>query len=566
MKTIKIIAAIVAFAAMFAGCNKDGEIVTLSVKDIEPVVLSGPDEGLVLSIDNAASLAMTLNWSDNGTLAATDADVKLPNNTIVNTLQFCADDKFENAIEQATDAGQISKQYTVDELNSLVTRLGFPGEVCSTLYIRVKSVLANNQDAIYSNVLNVSVTPYIIDMSKGIILNTANEDTGVRLYSAASDGVYSGFMGVASWYNFWMQEGNGIVWGNLGVDGKAFYISSADDHWNFWFPGQSGCYYTIVDTRKLEWSALYIPSLTVSGDVSGEMVYDKASNTWSLDITTSASSLTVQISGIGAQYNTATQTDDAAAVQTAIGFGQSGDKIVFGESASSITVPVSKSGDVALILNLSDPQNWICEVGDRSEGSTTPDKIWLSGDDDGRTGGWAFNTYLRLYNEEYLNYASAVDFNSLWGYLIYGEKDNWDSSYGAADGGTAEGGSLISGGGGNIPAPSGLYVLDVSLKSLTYSTVPVTDVWQAGLNDNWDLQKMTATSTPGVYTLPVSVTSGGTPWGFKILLDENWSKYFGNTADGNLFFANEGKSIDASYSGDYTLTVNLCTGTWELVR
>lgn len=563
---MKLFAAAIVSAALLAGCKNPEEQVTVSTKDIDPVVLSGPDDDIVLSVDNADALAMTLNWSDNSTISSTG--VTVAKNSIVNTLQFGADETFATVVEQATDAGQTSKQFTVGELNSLAARLGFQGEVKSTLNIRMKSVLAQNQNPVYSNVITVGLTPYTVDMSHGIILNTAKEDTGVRLYSAASDGVYTGFMGVASWYNFWLQEGNGVVWGNLGVDGKPFYLSSDEDHWNFWFPGQAGCYYTVIDTDKQEWSALHIPALTVSGDVSGEMTFDKPTNTWFLDITTSAASLTVQIAGTGAQYNTSTGTDDASAVAAAVGFAQDGGKIVFTENASPITVTVGASGEVALKLILSDPENIVCEVGERSEGSSIAESIWLAGDDDGRTGsGWAFNTSLRLYNDEYLNYAAAVDFNSLWGYMIYGEKDNWDDKYGAAEEATAESGNLVKGGGNNIPAPSGLYVLDVSLKHLNYSTVPVTDVWMAGLNDDWaNLQKMEATETPGVYTLAVSVTSGATPWGFKILLDEEWSKYFGNTADGALLFANEGKALDSSYSGDYTLTVNLCAGTWELAK
>lgn len=565
MKTTRLFAAAIALAALFTGCKDKEQQMTVSTKDIDPVVLSGPDEDVVLTVDNAESLAMTLNWSDNSKVSSTG--VTIAKNSIVNTLQFSAEESFEKVVEQVTEAEQTSKQFTVDELNSLVIRLGFKGEEASTLYIRMKSVLAQNQTPVYSNVISILVTPYTVDMSCGVILNKAKEDSGMRLYSADSDGVYRGFMGVADWYNFWLQEGNGVLWGNLGVDGKPFYLSSDEDHWNFWFPGKAGCYYAVIDTQKQEWSALHIPALTVSGDVSGEMTFDKASTTWSLDITTSASSITVQISGTGALYNTTTQTDDDAAVATAVGFGQNGNTIVFGETASSITVPVSVSGEVALKLNLSDPKNWICEVGERSAGgSSVAETIWLAGDDDGRTGSWGFNTFLRLYNEESLNYAAAVDFNSLWGYLIYAEKDNWDDKYGAAAEATAESGNLVKGGGDNIPAPSGLYVLDVDLKHLTYSTVAVTDAWMAGLNDDWTLQKMNATETPGVFTLAVSVTSGATPWGFKVLLDEEWSKYFGNTADGKLLFANEGKALDASYSGDYTLTVNLCTGTWELAK
>lgn len=52
--------------------------------------------------------------------------------------------------------------------------------------------------------------------------------------------------------------------------------NDSDKRWNFWFPGRSGCYYVDVNTSKKVWSALYIPSLTVAGDVAGEMTFDRA--------------------------------------------------------------------------------------------------------------------------------------------------------------------------------------------------------------------------------------------------------------------------------------------------
>ena len=65
-------------------------------------------------------------------------------------------------------------------------------------------------------------------MSLGYILNADKAETGVTLYSAASDGQYLGFMGVTAWYNFFMKEGDGTVWGNDGVTGTAFLMSSEE--------------------------------------------------------------------------------------------------------------------------------------------------------------------------------------------------------------------------------------------------------------------------------------------------------------------------------------------------
>lgn len=549
-------------------CDRDGDMITTS--GAQPVELNGSGD-VVIDKDHVSGLALTLNWTDNSKLTTNDERVQTPVGTTVNTLQFSNTNSFESAIEILTESGSTSLQFTGEELNSLVGRVGLEGDIASTLYIRMRSVLANNVDPQYSNVYQIQVTPYSIDMTVGFVLDASRNDTGNTLASPNSDGIYSGFLGVSGWYNWWLLEGNGVMWGNVGDDGggKPFVISSNDQHWNFWYPGPAGCYYTVVNTIKQEWSALYIPSLTVSGDISGEMTYDRKANKWTLTYNaTHTGTATIRISGTGSQYNSQTGTDDAAAVNTPVAFGMNNGKLSFGSDASDITVNVNTTGEVSLVLDLTDPKNWKCEV---SEGSETPVEVqqilYVLGNDDT----WNYDQYLTLYDEDNLCYAAAVNFNCSWGYYFSKEYQGWDHVN--QDPSTPEWKLILDGtDANNIQAPGkGLYVTIASLGWMSYwygMSDPITSVSCTGFNDNWDLIEMKADPDHvGVYTAQITATAD-TPWGVQVLMNGSWDYMFGTYKDGSLRWS---KKEDGNPKGweigkTYTFTVDLCKCTYSLTE
>jgi len=462
-------------------------------------------------------------------------------------------------------------QFTGENLNSLVGRVGLESDIASTLYIRMRSVLANNVEPQYSNVYQIQVTPYSIDMTLGFVLDAGRNDTGNTLASPNSDGIYIGFLGVSGWYNWWLLEGNGVMWGNIGDDGggKPFVISSNDQHWNFWYPGPAGCYFTTVNTVKQEWSALYIPSLTVSGDISGEMTYDRKTNKWTLPYNAAQTgTATIRIAGTGSQYNSQTGTDDGAAISTPVAFGMDNGKLTFGQTASDITVNVAATGDVSLTLDLSDPKNWVCEV---AEGSDTPVEVqqilYVLGNDDT----WNYDQYLTLYDEDNLCYAAAVNFNCSWGYYFSKEYQGWDHIN--QDPSTSEWKLILDGtDDNNIQAPGkGLYVTIASLGWMSYwygMSDPITSVSCTGFNDNWDLIEMTADPDHvGVYTAQITATAD-TPWGVQVLMNGSWEYMFGTYKDGSLRWS---KKEDGAPKGweigkTYTFTVDLCKCTYSLTE
>nr|MCR5002840.1 DUF5114 domain-containing protein [Bacteroidales bacterium] len=435
--------------------------VACSVDEDEKVTTSGPatlslhsSDDIVLELDNGANLGLTVYWTDNNNITLSGSYAAASNVT-VNTLQFSASDAFTANYDYLTASGSTSAQFTVKTLNNITSRLGMKGGVSAPLYMRMASKLGDNMTPDYSNVVSINVTPYLIDMSSAEILDENYAETGVKL-AASADGVYEGFMAASSWYNFLVKEGDGTIWGGLPEDGKPFYISSSEDRWKCWFPSPAGSYYSIINTGAAEWSALYLPTINVTGDITGEMTFDRKTNLWTLVYTATAGTATVQLSGTGKQYNTSTKTDDDAAVSTAFGFAGTESAVTFGSSASDISVTVSASGESTLTLDLTNMT--LSVVAGSSTPEETPKYLYMSGIDDGISGSWTFDNYLVLYDEDHLSYAGCCNVNSLWGYMYYAEKDNWDSKYGMETGDAASG-TLVKGGGSNVTAPAaGMYL------------------------------------------------------------------------------------------------------------
>ena len=546
------------------GCDKDGDTIYTDGPDRAEV--SGVASDIVLDKDHLQSLALTIYWNENGKISLSDPLVAAPEGAASNTVQFSADPEFASVVDDNVESDVYYRQYTCEALNNLVGRLGLEGGVKGTVYIRVKTVLGANIDPKYSDVHTITVTPYFIDMSIGFVLDASQSDTGRTLWSPASDGIYSGFIGAGSWENWWLREGNNTVWGNDGVTGTAFVMGNNTtglDVWNFWYPSPSGCYYTVVNTSTNEWSALYIGELTLGGDLSGAMTYDRKANKWTYTFDATPGILSVTLSATGKQYNTATGTDDAAAVDTPVGFGGVAGNVSFGSAAQAISVDVAAAGETTLTLDLSDPRGWTLTAGAGSAGpvETVPPMIYLSGVQPD----WDFSNYLKLYNEDNRTYGGALQVNSEWGYRIYTEAEAWDNYWTMVDGGTAFSGQLVNNGEGNIAAPeAGFYLFDVNMGDLTYKLTPITKVSYTGLNDDWSLTEMTAADEPGVYTAQFEKTAN-TPWGVKIVLNDNWDLFFGgNGTPGELVLYRDGFEGDnALANGTHTLTVNLSKGTYS---
>ncbi len=554
----------IAVCASLYGCNNDGHL--LYITDTQEAILQGDGNAIILTHENDDALAMTVYWTDNGQLTLSDPRVEAPQNAYENTLQLSGNEDFSSILSFVMDNGVLYKQFTVKELNNAVMRLGFDGNQQKTLYIRLSSSLGKNVEPKLSNVLTVLVTPYKISKLYGNVLDSSWNDTGHTLYSVNEDGVYAGFLGVSAWYNWYLQESDGVTWGNIGDDGggQPFVTSSNDLKWNYWFPGFSGCYYTIVDTQKAEWSALYLPTINISGDINGEMSYNSKSNLWYYTFDGTPGNYNIALSGTGKQYNASTGTEDSAAIDTPFGFGGEASNVNFSSESSPISLTISSAGETTLTLYLEDPSLWtlVAEAGGAELPEASP-YLWIPGIDDGISGAWTFDNYISLYNEDTLGYGGACDINSLWGYY-YVPEAAWVDGYGYASG-DAYHGELNNDISNNIPAPEpGLYVIDVCLSAMTYNLTSIESVSYTGLNDDWSVKPMSQVS--GCKFIASVEKTANTPWGVKILINESWDLFFGG-GNGNLKLYADGFDGDNDLpNGNYTLVVDLAKGTYEYVE
>lgn len=566
----KLLIAAVASLMALSACDNDSDLVYLD--KVDNITLNGTTGDIILRQDAPDALVLTVYWNSNGKISLSNPEVAAPFNALANVMEFSDTPEFTQVATLELEAGQCERQFTCRELNSLVSQLGLEGGVKSPLYIRIKSTLAANVEPFYSDVLAMTVTPFEIDMRTAIYLDKSKNDTGRTLYSAENNRIYTGFIGIGAWENWWMRESDGHVWGNDDVTGTPFVISSASSAWNMWYPGVSGCYYTVVDIPHNEWTALLVETLSVSGDLSGDMVYDRKTNTWALAINSNGGDKNITISGSAKQYNRFTGDTDNGIPAVKVGFGGASDALTFNPAGEGTTITVNvPAGETALVLDLSDPTAWkLVAGGDApSPGEQVAKTLWLAGHDDGFTqSSWTFSELLHLYNEDNKTYGGCVNFYSLWGYRIYPTND-WDPYYTMVAGGNAIEGNLVADGEGNIEAPApGLYVLDVSLSNMTYKTIAISSVGVSGINNSWEaILPMTPTGTPGEYTYTY-VKTASSEWGVKVLINDNWDICFGRGTDKEehrLYLYQEGFYGDEAMTdgATVTLTVNLIDGTYN---
>jgi len=560
MRTIKIyITALVVLLAAWS-CEKDGDLIVVSGLNSSKLSIDNTD--IVLSFETQSDSVLALSWTESS-LSLSDGTMKAPASIPGVTIEASATSDFESTVSiDPTSNPHFLKGLS---LNTLTKNLGLEPWVSSPLYFRTRTALGKNTDPKYSDAITVNVTPFLIDMTKGFILNTEKEETEYFLYSPESNGEYSGFMNATGWYEWYLVEGDGTTWGNVGEDGNEFKLSNVEDaHWNMWFPGVGGAYYTVLNTEDKEWSATHIPKLLVTGDVEGEMSFVKSEVYWLFSFTTTSDNAKFTVGGDTKLYNKSTSTVDADAIDGHIAFqpNEADHSLAFSlsEDATEFTIPTA--GEYTLKLFVSDPSNLNYTI---TEGSTVIEEpiseyLYLLGIDDIISGDWNFNNYLRLLSDMDSTFAGVVYVNSLWGYKMGLEDGNWDDVYTYA----AEG-QLEFKGETNIPAPdAGLYLIEADIKNLTYSHTAVTSLSYAGFNGNWDLVQMAESSNSGVYTSPLAI-SEVSEWGGKLYLNNNWDLFFGGK-DGLLTYSGDGIQDDKDIAlGNYDLIANLPDATYVLL-
>lgn len=323
-------------------CDESGDKIYLDGFKASGLMASASD--VKLSVDNSKDVVLSLAWQ-NPTLLSSDETKPAGSGVLKTYLQISASENFASVKEYSVT--DLSKAFTGADLNAAAKDLGLTPDVSSPLYFRIKSQMGNNLDAAYSNVCQVKVTPYLIDMSYINILNENKDQVLTKLYSPHSDGVYSGYMNASSWFHIWGKENDGTIWGNVGQDGHVYEMDNTESAWNFWFPGQTGIYYTVVDTKAKEFKPTYIKAMQLNGE---EMTYDAPNYAWVKVITTTADNTPINIVATGAEYSKATATDDAAAVVKTMNYTLADGKMT--DAATAGSVNIAKAGTYTITVKV----------------------------------------------------------------------------------------------------------------------------------------------------------------------------------------------------------------------
>ncbi len=338
-------------------CDESGDKIYLDGFKASNLMASASD--VALSVDNSKDIVLSMAWQ-NPTLLSSDDTKPAGNGTLLTYLQASASEDFETVKEYTVS--NLSKAFVGTDLNAVAKDLGLtPGE-SAPLYFRIKSQMGANMDAAYSNVCQVNVTPYLIDMSYINILDKDKDNVLTHLYSPASDGIYTGYMNASAWFNFYGKENDGTVWGNSATDGT-FAIDNTESAWNFWFPGVAGIYYTVIDTKAKEWKATLLKTVKLNGE---DMTYDAPNYAWVKVVTTTADNTPVTIAATGAEYSKATDTNDDNAVVKTLNYTLADGKMTDSDAAGSVNI--SKAGTYTITVKVGEKSEltYSIESGDNS--------------------------------------------------------------------------------------------------------------------------------------------------------------------------------------------------------
>ena len=325
-------------------CDESGDKIYLDGFKASDLMASASD--VKLSVDNSKDVVLSLAWQ-NPTLLSSDETKPAGSGVLKTYLQVSASENFTS--EKEYTVTDLSKAFTGADLNAAAKDLGLSPDVSSPLYFRIKSQMGSNLDAAYSNVCQVRVTPYLIDMSYINILNKGKDQVLTYLYSPNSDGVYSGYMNVSSWLNCWGKENDGTFWGNIQTGDKPYAVlDNAQSACNIWFPKPAGIYYTVLDTKSEEklFHATLIKSMKVNGE---EMKYDGPNYAWVKVIETTADNTPISIVADGAEYNKSTG-DKGTPIAKKMNYTLADGKMTDSKNAGSVNI--AKAGTYTITVKV----------------------------------------------------------------------------------------------------------------------------------------------------------------------------------------------------------------------
>lgn len=344
-KNILHIVAGISMMLAVTACEKDQDMVTLSTS--ESITMNATATDLMLEKDNAAEEAVVFSWTP---LEVNWSDPDLARDGIITyTLQLdTVGGEFARPVEvELENESEIA--YSVADLNSLlVSKFKIAPEVSHIVYVRVKAAISSNIDPVYSNVVELSVTPYT-DAVELPALWVPGAHQGwapaeaPRVFSLEDDGIYTGyvyfpagnefkFTSAPNWDNINYGE-NGP--GKLSTDGGAGNLTVTE----------AGYYFLTANINELTWSAAMhswgvLGDATAGGwDTDQDLIYHDASKTLRATLSLTAGEIKFRLND-----------------SWDVNLGDDGADGVLEANGANIAIP--EAGNYEIILDLTNPANY----------------------------------------------------------------------------------------------------------------------------------------------------------------------------------------------------------------
>lgn len=265
MKNIFKIVSVVFIGLLAISCEKDEDQAVL--QQTKNSTLAADAKTLVLVRDNEANKAVKFDWTN------PQYNISVVYN---NSLEFAKTGTgFKDAKSADVNTTDLSVTYSVKEFNKIMNDAGFLPDKVVNIDVRMKTSVGNA--VFYSNVISMTVTPYLADYPPFYLVGEAsvvgwnagsaqllykNENIST-IYTYLEKGKAFRFLGQQAWdpTNYSLDVA-GVKDGNKYFKTWSTNLSVADAE-NIKFNGESGVYKIVIDSEPLK-KILTISSSSIS--------------------------------------------------------------------------------------------------------------------------------------------------------------------------------------------------------------------------------------------------------------------------------------------------------------
>lgn len=329
------------FVLMFISCKKD-ETKVVAGTGTAPNLTSTVPATNILTEANADANLGTLTWTAssfgfNGSVVSYAIQVDVAGNN------------FKAPKEVSTNA-ELTKTFTVAEINALANQLKLPVNLVGKLEMRTKASISANHPAVYSNVIPLTVTPYqiIIDYPSLYVPGGYQgwaPATAAKISSVPDNGEYEGYIYFKD-ANTEFKFTSAPNWDNInyGTSAAGKIVAGSGDNLKV---TEAGYYQVKANTNTLTYSTVKT-TFAVMGSATGNtetaMTYDVAANVWTVTKALSVGTLKFRANGTDA-INLGSNTPADGTLKSG------GDAI-----------PVATAGTYKITFNVGIPGNYVYSI------------------------------------------------------------------------------------------------------------------------------------------------------------------------------------------------------------